>query len=339
MAVVGAGYWGPNLVRNIQSFGGADLRVVCDLDSERAALAVGPRSTVRVTDDVEEVLCDPSIEAIAIATPVSTHADLALAGLQAGKHVLVEKPLALSAVEGEKVVAAAAELDRVLMCDHTYCFTPAVRRIRELVHDGTLGEIHYFDSVRINLGLVRGDIDVFWDLAPHDLSILDFVLPDGCVPVAVSAHGADPINTGHACVGYLTLPLSSGGIAHIHVNWLSPTKVRTTIVGGSKRSVLWDDVNPAQRISMYDKGVDLNGSADGDVRRDALVSYRVGDMVAPALPEREALSGAIEEFVASIRRGRPPLTDGESGLRVIRTLEAASRSMELHGAAVPLRPS
>jgi predicted dehydrogenase len=340
IAVVGTGYWGPNLVRNIQGFAGADLRVVCDIDVDRATLAVGPHSTIRVTDVVEDVLSDPAIDAIAIATPVSTHADLALACLQAGKHVLVEKPLALSVAEGEKLVAAAAEFDRVLMCDHTYCFTPAVRRIRELTYAGALGDIQYFDSVRINLGLVRGDIDVFWDLAPHDLSILDFVLPEGCEPVAVSAQGADPINAGHACVGYLTLPLSNGGIAHIHVNWLSPTKVRTTIVGGSKRSLLWDDVNPAQRLSMYDKGVDLNGSAGHrDVQRNALVSYRVGDMVAPALPEREALSSAIEEFVGCIHEGRAPLTDGESGIRVLRTLEAAARSIELGGAAVPLHLS
>jgi predicted dehydrogenase len=335
--VIGAGYWGPNLVRNIQGYPGSDLRVVCDVDMDRASHAVGPRSTIHVTDVVEDVLSDPAIEAIAIATPVSTHVDLALSCLEAGKHVLVEKPLALSVAEGEKLVAAAADANRVLMCDHTYCFTPAVRRIRELTHAGVLGEIQYFDSVRINLGLVRGDIDVFWDLAPHDLSILDFVLPEGSRPVAVSAHGADPLNAGHACIGYLTLPLSNGGIAHVHVNWLSPTKVRTTIVGGSKRSVLWDDVNPAQRLSLYDKGVDLNGSAhDRDVRREALVSYRSGDMIAPALPEEEALSGAIEEFVASIVEGRSPITDGSSGLRVLRTLEAAGRSLELGGAAVLL---
>jgi predicted dehydrogenase len=336
VAVLGAGYWGPNLIRNFMSSPHTDLRWVCDLDLERASRAVGPRSGVTVTDSLDDVLSDPDVEAVAIATPVTTHADLAIACLDAGKHVLVEKPLALSVVEGEKVVAAAEERGLVLMCDHTYCYTPAVRRMRELIRSGDIGEIQYVDSVRINFGLIRDDIDVFWDLAPHDLSILDFILPEGCAAQAVNAQAADPIGAGHPCVGYLAMPLSGGAIAHIHVNWLSPTKVRTTIVGGSKRIILWDDLNPSQRLSMYDKGVDLNGGSDRETRRDALVSYRIGDMVAPALPEHEALLGVAEEFASSIRQGRRPLTDGEAGLRVLRILEAAARSLELNGTAVPL---
>jgi predicted dehydrogenase len=339
VAVVGAGYWGPNLVRNFRALPAFDLAWVCDLDRERAEQAIGPRSTVRVTDALEDVLADPDIGAVAVATPAGTHAEVVLACLDAGKHVLVEKPLAASVGEGEKLVAAAEQKGLVLMCDHTYCYTPAVRKVRELSLQGELGDLQYFDSVRINLGLVQRDIDVFWDLAPHDLSILDVVLPDGCVPEAVAAQGIDPIGAGHACVGYLTLRLSGGGIAHIHVNWLSPTKVRTTILGGSKRIVVWDDLNPTQRVSLYDKGVYLNGSADRQTRREALVSYRTGDMVAPALSEVEALHGVLSEFAAAIREGRPPLTDGHAGLRVLKILEAVPRSVARDGAAVPVHLS
>ena len=337
VAVVGAGYWGPNLVRNFRALPEFDLAWVCDLSYELAVRAIGPRSTVLATDALEDVLTDPAVDAVAVATPAGTHAEVVLACLEAGKHVLVEKPLAASAAEGEKLVAAADQRGLVLMCDHTYCYTPAVRKVRELTHSGALGAVQYFDSVRINLGLVQRDVDVFWDLAPHDLSIMDFVLPDGCLPEAVAAQELDPIGAGHACVGYLTLRLSGGGIAHLHVNWLSPTKVRTTIVGGSERMVVWDDLHPTQRVSIYDKGVWLNGTADGEARREALVSYRTGDMVAPALPEAEALHGALREFAAAINEGRRPLTDGAAGLRVLKILEAVPHSTARAGAAVPVQ--
>jgi predicted dehydrogenase len=301
---------------------------------------VGRYSTIQITDDLFTVLDDPAVTAVAIATPAHTHAEVALACLEAGKHVLVEKPLAWSLADGEKLVKVAEDQELVLMCDHTYCYTPAVQKIRQLVRDGVLGEIQYVDSVRINLGLVQRDIDVFWDLAPHDLAILDVILPEGCTPTAVAAHGADPLRTGVSCIGYLTLPLSGGGIAHAHVNWLSPTKIRTLIIGGSERMVVWDDLNPSQRLSMYDKGVEVADEAGRvpgpDARRDAIISYRVGDMVAPALPEREALQAVIAELVASIRERRAPLTDGRAGLRVLRALDAAATSLNSGGVAVPL---
>jgi predicted dehydrogenase len=259
-----------------------------------------------------------------------------LACLEEGKHVLVEKPMAASVAEGEKLVAVARRKGLVLMCDHTYCYTPAVRKLREVIHDGTLGDLQYFDSVRINLGLVQPDIDIFWDLAAHDLSILDFILPHGLTPRAVGAQGADPIGVGHACVGYLTLPLTNGAIAHIHVNWLSPTKIRTTIVGGSRRIAVWDDINPAQRLSMYDKGVDLSGPVARSVDRQAQVSYRIGDMIAPALPEVEGIAGVVGELAAAIREGRAPLTDGEAGLRVLRILDTVPQSLAAGGAVVDL---
>jgi predicted dehydrogenase len=337
VAVVGAGYWGPNLIRNFLADPGTELRWVCDLQQERAERAVGEQSNVRVTSSLEDVLNDPLVEAVAIATPASTHLAIGLACIRAGRHVLLEKPLAPSVAEGQQLVDAADRHGVVLMCDHTYCYTPAVRRMRELIASGHIGEIQYVDSVRINLGLVQQDIDVFWDLAPHDLSILDFVLPEGCAPLAVSAHGADPVGVGQPCVGYLTMPLPGGAMAHVSVNWLSPTKIRTMIVGGSKRMLVWDDLNPTQRLSVHDSGVDLSASLDGERRRDALVSYRSGDMLAPTLANGEALRGVVQELTAAVREGRPALTDGASGMRVLRVLEAASQSLLLGGEAIDLR--
>ena len=339
VAVVGAGYWGPNLVRNFQAGPAFRLRWLCDLDVTRARRVLGSYSTVQATDDYAAVLADPGVDAVAVATPAGTHLEVALAALRAGKHVLVEKPLASTYADGARLVAEAEERGLTLMCDHTYCYTPAVRRIREAVHSGELGEIHFVDSVRINLGLVQKDIDVLWDLAPHDLSILDFILPEHVQPVAVAAHGADPIGAGQACIAYLTLQLNTGAIAHVHVNWLSPTKVRTTMVGGAKRTLIWDDLNPAQRIALFDRGVDLAAPQElgADERREMLVSYRSGDMVAPALGEKEALRAMVDEFADSIRERRAPLTDGRAGLRVLDILEAASRSLEFRGAVVGLR--
>ncbi|GLY05288.1 MULTISPECIES: Gfo/Idh/MocA family oxidoreductase [Actinoplanes] len=334
VAVVGAGYWGPNLVRNFQASSAFRLRRLCDLDVDRARRVLGDYSTVIATRDLDDVLADPSVDAVAIATPAGTHLPVALAALRAGKHVLVEKPLAATHAEGLELVEEAERRGLTLMCDHTYCYTPAVLHIRERLHAGDLGELHYLDSVRINLGLVQRDIDVVWDLAPHDLSILDFILPPGIRPIAVAAHGADGIGAGRACVAYLTLDLSNGAIAHIHVNWLSPVKIRTTIVGGSKRTLVWDDLNPSQRVSVYDRGVDVASSEEQ--RRDMLVSYRSGDMVAPALPEREALRTMVEEYARAITTGTPALTDGRSGLRVLEILQAASRSLAEGGSMIKL---
>jgi predicted dehydrogenase len=338
LAVIGAGYWGPNLVRNAKATPSMRLEYLCDLDIERAAAVLGRYSTVRVTGSVEEVLTDPAVQAVAIATPAATHFDLVRAALEAGKHVLVEKPLTPSVADGRKLVELAESAGLVLMLDHTYCYTPSVRRIRELVRSGEIGDVQFVDSVRINLGLVQPDVDVVWDLSPHDLSILDFVLPEGVTPVAVSATGADPIGAGRSCVAYLSVRLSNGALAHVHVNWLSPTKIRTMIVGGSRRTIVWDDLNPSQRVSLYDRGVDLEHPErlDAEDRRQALISYRSGDIVVPALPEHEALRGVMTEFAAAITEGRPALTDGRHGLRVLELLAAASRSLDTNGAVVEL---
>jgi predicted dehydrogenase len=339
IAVVGAGYWGPNLVRSFRGSPDWDLVAVCDVDRERAEQVIGARSTVEVESSLEALLARPDVDAVAVATPADTHCWMALAALEAGKHVLVEKPLAATRLDAERMVARAEELGLVLMCDHTYCYTPAVQHLRALVQSGELGDILFVDSVRINLGLVRPDVDVFWDLAPHDLSILDFILPQGLSPLEVSAHGSDPIGNGRSCLGYLTMPLAGGAIANIHVNWLSPTKIRHMVIGGSRQTVVWDDLNPQQRLAVYDRGVDLDltsDTADSAEKRLVNVNYRLGDMHAPALPEREALGVMAHEFAAAITEARPALTDGHAGLRVLSVLEAASESQRRAGAMAPV---
>jgi predicted dehydrogenase len=336
VAVVGAGYWGPNLIRNFAGCDTAELRWVCDRDPDRAHDVLRGRPSVRVTDAIDDVLDDPATEAVAIATPAATHAPIARACLEAGRHVLVEKPLACSTAEGESLVALAEANHLVLMCDHTYCYSPSVRYLHDLIASGEAGELQYLDSVRVNLGIVQPDVDVFWDLGPHDLSILDFVLPDDCRPVSIAAQSADPLGVGRACIGYVTLQLANGAIAHLHVNWLSPTKVRTLVAGGSRLMAVWDDLAPTQRISVYDRGASLGGAPGSASRHEALVSYRLGDMRAPALGDREALGAMVDEFVDAIITDRPPLTDGRSGVRNIRLLEAIPDSLALGGAAVLL---
>ena len=336
LAIIGAGYWGPNLVRSALATPELSLQWLCDLDVERAQRVLGPHSTIASTSSYEEVLADPAVAAVAIATPAATHFDLVRAALEAGKHVLVEKPLTPTVAEGHKLADIARRSGLALMCDHTYCYTPAVQRIRQLIRDGEIGDVQFVDSVRINLGLVQPDVDVLWDLAPHDLSILDFVLPDDVVPVAVAAHTRDPLGTGRACLAYLSVWLSNGALAHVHVNWLSPTKIRTTLFGGSRRTIVWDDMNPVARIMIHDRGVDLvtAASLEPDERRQALISYRLGDMYAPALPEREALRNVMTEFASAINENRQPLTDAMFGLRVLALLEAASFSAENDGTKV-----
>jgi predicted dehydrogenase len=338
LAVIGAGYWGPNLVRNAMATPSMDLRWLCDLDEERAKAVLGSYSTVRTTSSFDAILSDPAVHAVAIATPAASHFPLAMQALDAGKHVLVEKPLTSSLADSQKLVQAAEDRNLILMCDHTYCYTSAVQELRRLVQSGHIGEVQFVDSVRINLGLVQRDVDVLWDLAPHDLSILDYLLPAGVEMVEVAAHGADPLGTGVACVGYLTLRLSSGAIAHMHVNWLSPIKIRTMVFGGSQRTVVWDDMNPGQRLSVYDRGVDRKPEEelDADDREQVKISYRTGEMVAPALREQEALRVMMAEFGAAIVERRPAATDGRAGLRVMTVLEAAARSLRLGGAFVNL---
>ncbi|WP_285186823.1 Gfo/Idh/MocA family oxidoreductase [Rhodococcus sp. MEB041] len=335
VAVIGAGYWGPNLVRNFRNHPSWDLVAVCDRDRSRAERVVGSRSTVEIETDVDVLLGRSDIDAVAIATPAASHAPIALAALAAGKHVLVEKPLAPGSVDAGKMVRAARDAGLVLMIDHTYCYTPAVQYIHDVLHKGMLGRVLYIESTRINLGLIQPDVDVLWDLAPHDLSILDFVLPGGLAPTRVSATGSDPLGAGRSCVSHLTLGLEDGASAHVSVNWLSPTKIRQMVIGGSHRTLVWDDLDPLRRVSIHDRGVHL-GQPGADEKRRAAVSYRLGDITVPALAETEALHTMVGEFASAIREDRPARTDGTAGLRVLSVLEAATDSAADHGR--PVRP-
>lgn len=334
IAVVGAGYWGPNLIRNFAADPTWDLRWVCDRDEERAQRVA---SGARVATDLTTVLEDPQVQAIAIATPAATHRELGQMSLEAGRHVLIEKPLAASVQDAHALVDTAARRNRVLMCDHTYCYTPVVGRMQQMIASGVIGDVHYIDSVRVNLGLVQPDVDVFWDLAPHDLSVVDTLLPEGLMPQSVSAFGGDPLGVGRSCFGYLVLSFAGGVMVHVQVNWMSPTKVRTLTVGGSQRTLVWDDLDPSQRLRSFDRGIEVAATADAESRRAMLVRYRSGDMVAPALPEQEALGSVVREFRQAIHEARAPRTDGAAGLRVVQVLEAARESVARGGAAVTVQ--
>ncbi|MDO5745662.1 MAG: Gfo/Idh/MocA family oxidoreductase [Micrococcaceae bacterium] len=331
VAVIGAGYWGPNLARNFSMSPDWDLVAICDMDGDRASALARKTGQPAVVTSMDALLREHDIDAVAIATPARTHHSIAMQAIAAGKHVVVEKPLADNSTHGREMVEAARAAGTILMADHTYCYTPAVLKIRELLQAGELGEILYIDSTRINLGLVQPDVDVFWDLAPHDLSILDFVLPGGLTPVSVTAQGADPLGSGKACVGYLSMPLENGALAHISVNWLSPTKIRQMVIGGSRKTLVWDDLNPQQRLTIFDRGVDLDRQemirADAEDRKGATISYRLGDTWSPALSEFEPLGLMVGEFASSIRSGDPAPTDGLSALRVLKVLEEASASL------------
>jgi predicted dehydrogenase len=334
IAVVGAGYWGTNLARNLHASPDWEVVAICDLDMNRAGKLAATLGDIPVVESLDKLLDTVDADAVAIATPARTHYRSALAALRAGKHVLVEQPLAGSRAHGLEMMAEAQANGLVLMADHTHCYTPAALKMQELVRGGSLGEILFVDSVRLNLGLVKPDVDVFWDLAPHDLAILDFVLPGGLNPAEVSAFGADPLGTGRDCVGHLNFRLPNDATAHLHVNWLSPTKIRQTVIGGSRRTLVWDDLNPQQRLSVYDRGVSLNRQPNSPgERKVSAISYRLGDTWSPALPEREALGQVVEELAYCIRNRREARTGGASGLRVLSVLEAVTRSLSRDGQA------
>jgi predicted dehydrogenase len=335
IAVVGCGYWGPNLVRNFASTPGVEVAWVCDLDEVRLADIARKFRVGRTTTRYDEVLADATVDAVAIATPVATHRKLGELALRAGKHLWVEKPLCGTVEDAEALVLLAREKNRRLLCDHTFIYTPAVRKIRELIAAGELGDILYFDSVRINLGLFQSDANVIWDLGPHDLSIANHVL--GKRPLEVSAIGVRHVDGAFENMAYVTQRYEGNLVSHFHFNWLAPVKLRMTLIGGSKKMVVYDDLDPSGKVRVYDKGIDVTRpEADAEARRRALVSYRSGDMWSPRLDNTEALSLAARDFVRAITEGTPPLADGEAGLEVVRALQAAQRSLEQNGVFVPV---
>jgi len=332
VGVIGYGYWGPNLARNFQGCPATALTAIADPQPERLADAARRFPGVRTVGSAEALLELSDIDAVAIATPVATHAPLTLAALRAGKHVLVEKPLAASVAEGEAMVAEAARRGLTLMVDHTFVYTPAVRRIRQLIDAGEIGDIYYYDSVRINLGLFQHDVNVLWDLAVHDLSIMDYVL--GRYPQSVSATGMSHVPGRPEDVAYLTMFFEGTLLGHVHASWLAPVKVRRTLIGGSRRMIVFDDLEASEKVKVYDRGISVDPSPED--RYQVLVGYRSGDMWAPHLPVAEALQQEVAHFAECVASGTTPLTDGQAGLRMVRLLDAAMQSLRSRGVMVPL---
>lgn len=332
VGVIGYGYWGPNLVRNFMEAPGATVVAVCDLSEERLSQSRRRHPSIPTVTDSKQVLNDPEIDAIIIATPVSSHFELAMAALRAGKHVLVEKPLAATAQLAEQLIEEAEKRSLVLMVDHTFVYTGAVQKIKELIAAKTLGEIYYYDAVRVNLGLFQHDVNVIWDLAIHDLSIMDYVLPTQAV--AVSATGISNIPGQPENVAYITLFFGGPQIAHVHVNWLTPVKVRHTLIGGSEQMILYDDLEPSEKVKLYDKGIRVSQSPEAVY--EMLVSYRSGDMWAPRLDNTEALYTEALHFIDCIENSKRPITNGDAGLRLVRMVEAAEKSLRARGELVEI---
>jgi predicted dehydrogenase len=332
IGVIGYGYWGPNLVRNFADLASARVQVVSDRRPERLAAAARRYPGIRTTTDSASLIADPSVDAVVIATPVFHHFDLAMQALREGKHVLVEKPIASSSEQASRMIDEAARRRLVLMVDHTFVYTSAVRAMRELVKGGDLGDVYYYDSVRINLGLFQHDVNVLWDLAVHDLSIMDFVLQRQ--PTAVSATGLAHVPGEPENIAYMTMFFDGSLIGHVHVNWLAPVKVRRTLLGGSRRMAVFDDLEGSEKLKIYDKGISVNPSPENVYQM--LVGYRTGDMRAPKLEVSEALSVEAAHFAECVTSGSRPMTDGEAGLRVVRLLEAATESMTERGRLIDL---
>ncbi len=331
VAVAGCGYWGPNLVRNFISLRGCELAAVCDTDGERLAEMERRFGSLRMLTDFEDVLADDTIDGVAICTPVHTHHPLAKAALEAGKHVLLTKPMTHSVATALELVELAAERGLTLQVDHTYVYSPAVQALRRIIDRGQVGDILYFDSVRVNLGLFQCDTNVIWDLAPHDVSIMNYLIDE--TPRWVSAVGSAHYGE-FEDVAYITVRFDGALIAHFHVNWLAPVKLRSTLIGCDKKMIVYDDLAPSEKVRVYDKGVTRRSSRED--RAQALVDYRVGDMHAPHIDHGEPLASVVADFQQAIETGSRTRCDGTAGLRVVQVLEAAQQSLKNQGEPVRL---
>ena len=328
--VIGYGYWGPNVVRNLTSLEGSELITVCDKSPAARRRIQKAHPGIAVATEASEIVGSTDIDAVAVVTPVWTHYELAKTALENGKHVFVEKPFTSNTAQAEELIELAAKKNLKIMVDHTFLFTGAVKKIRELVEEGALGKLYYYDSTRVNLGLFQHDINVIWDLAPHDLSIMDYLIKE--TPEAVVATGQTHLN-GFEDVAFMTLYFPDKVIAHINVNWLSPVKVRTTLIGGEKKMLVWNDLEADEKIKIYDRGVQITNRQG---LYDLLVNYRSGDMWAPQLEQVEALRQELAYFVDCISNDQTPMNDGNAGLRVVKMLEAANESLRHRGALVYL---
>jgi len=335
VGVIGYGYWGPNLVRNFNGVEGAKVVAVSDKAANRRAAVEANYPAVKTYADAKDLIADPKVDAVLVATPVNSHFELAMMALEAGKHVLVEKPITNSAEQAAKLVEEADKRKLTLMVDHTFVYTSAVRKIKELVEQGSLGQLFYYDSVRVNLGLFQHDVNVLWDLAVHDLSIMDFVL--GKSPRMIAATGVASVGGQPESLAYLTCFFADNLIAHFHVNWLAPVKIRKTLIGGSHKMIEWDDMELSEKLRVYDKGITV--VSNPETVHQLKVGYRAGDMWAPHLPNVEALQVEARHFVECVAASRKPTTDGRAGLRVVKILEAASKSMAAHGTPIAIEGS
>ena len=332
VGIIGYGYWGPNLVRNFMACDGTNVAAVCDQSPERLAKVGALYPGVSLTSSAEELIADPKIEAVAIATPVDSHFPLAMAALQAGKHVLVEKPITAESDQAKRLIDEAARRGLTLLVDHTFVYTGAVRKMHELIRTDGFGKVRYYDSTRVNLGLFQHDVNVLWDLAVHDLSIMSYVLDEA--PVAVSATGISERNGQPEYAAFLTVFFGGDMIAHVNVNWLSPVKIRRTLVGGSNQMIVYDDLETSEKIKLYDKGITVTETPE-DIRK-LRVGYRTGDLWSPKVSDTEALAVEVGHFAACISGQERPLTGGEEGLQLVRILEAANQSIRNQGAPVNL---
>ena len=330
VGVIGYGYWGPNIVRNFNAHDGVQLVSVCDKSPEALKRVRKLYPEIGICSDARDITSSPDIDVVCVVTPVSTHYELAKEALQNGKHVFIEKPFTATTAQAEELVELAGKKNLMIMVDHTFLFTSAVRKIKEVVDDGTLGDLYYYDSTRVNLGLFQHDVNVIWDLAPHDFSIMDYVLQ--AKPVAVSASGTAHVNK-QEDIAYVMVYFQNNLSAHFNVNWLSPVKLRTTLIGGEKKMLVWNDINPDATIKIYDKGVDMR-TTEGI--HSLLVNYRSGDMWAPRVEQAEALKLEVEYFVDCLNKKKTPFNDGEAGLRVVRLLEACDKSIQNKNAMVNL---
>jgi predicted dehydrogenase len=330
VGVIGYGYWGPNIVRNFHSLDNAQVVSVCDKNPAALKRASRAYPGITLTPDYTDVLRSPAIDVVAIVTPVWTHYELTKAALENGKHVFVEKPFTSTTDQAQELIELAARKGLKIMVDHTFLFSGAVRKIREIIDSGTLGPLYYFDSTRVNLGLFQHDVSVVWDLAPHDLSIMDHII--GEKPEAVVATGGSHLN-GHADMAFITVYFPRNIIAHVNVNWLSPVKVRTTLIGGKEKMLVWNDLEADEKIKVYDRGVQIT---NGEGVYDLLVSYRSGDVWAPKCDQTEALKVELEYFLDCIANDRTPINDGIAGLRIVQLLDAADNSLRDRGKIVSL---
>ena len=328
IGVIGYGYWGPNVVRNFYNVPNATVTAVCDANPKALGRVRSVYPSLNVSTNPDHILTNPDIDAVAIVTPISHHYPLAKKALENGKHVFVEKPFTSSTAEGEELIELAARKNLKIMVDHTFLFTGAVRKIRELIDNGTLGRLYYYDSTRVNLGIFQHDANVVWDLAPHDLSIIDYLIPDA--PDAVVATGEKHVN-GEEDMAFITMYFPGKVIAHLNLNWLSPVKVRTTLIGGEKRMLVWNDLEADEKIRVYDKGIERSG---GNAPYDVRVIYRTGDLWVPRVEQVEALSVEARYFVDCIFKNETPINDGYSGLRVVQMIEAINQSMSQKGEMV-----